>query len=201
MKINNEQERQAYIKAMTSPEMEAKAQAAIAEIIQFDSGRKRASAEALPGPLKEAFSLVKDITVGQWRVRPFYDIDFEFFAALEHPLDRMYKDAVEGKEISPAQERAMLSGKTGWQAAWIMTRPIDEVEALLNEPNGASALNAKARAEFSRLQPKVLAQIAGAIMRQVAIASSTAVGYEEESETEVAKSAENPTSPLLQKTG
>lgn len=176
-------------------------QEAVERIVRQDAAGHRAAAAALPGPLKEAFALAQGIPVGPWTVRPFYDIDFEFLAALDHPLSKMYRDALRGADTT-----AMFipSGYPMWEAAWVMTRDQDEVELMLSSPTGAQEMRNAAKKEFGRQPAKALGELFKAIMRQVEIGSSTTVQFENEPEQvegEAAKAKENPTLSPLQQTG
>lgn len=139
------------------------------------SSLNRASATALPGPLADAFAIAQDIVVGPYRIRAFFDIDYEFFAMLKHPLDEFFKQAVEGKE--PDVKKFLPSGMPAWQSFFIMTTPVDDIEKILQEPNGVEELNKQAKAKFSRLQPRALAALFEAVMKQINISNSTAVEH------------------------
>lgn len=178
---------------LTSPETEKKVEALVAELAAQDAVGKRAAAAALPGPLADAFALAQGIPVGPWTVRAFCDIDFEFLAALDHPLSRMYADALLGADTAAS---FLPTGLPVWQAAWVLTRDPDETEAMLSKPGGKGELSKLARKEFGKLPTKALAAFFVAIMKQVELSSSTAVKYEEaaeEKEGEEVKVAENPT--------
>lgn len=172
---------------------------AVARLAKGDELAKVAALTPMPGPLREAFALAQNIDVGEWKVRPFVDMDFEVLAVLDHPLERMYKQALSGVEPS---DIFLPTGLAMWQAAWVFTRDPDESERVLSLPNGKEELSKLARKEFGRLQTKALASLYVAIMKQVEVNSSTAVKYEAaKGEVEAAKAVSNPSSPLLQMTG
>lgn len=163
-----------------------------------DGATRRAIATALPGPLQDAFAPCQDVKCGPYMVRPFYDIDFEWFAMLNHPLDAMFKDAMEGRGEAAAESvtKMLPRGLPAWQAFWIMTHTVDEVEALLSKPEGVEELNRAAKKEFSRLQTKALTALYEAVMIQIQRSNQTAIEYGE-AETEAPAPAEGkPVVPL-----
>ena len=187
----------------TGPDPMADAIAAeVARLQEKDAPFLRAAAEVLPGPLADAFALAQDIPVGKYKVRAFVDRDFEFLRLLNHPLDTMYKDQLSGK-VSETQ--FVPSGLPMWQAAFMMTRPVIEVKALLKETGGVAKLNQLAEDEFADLPGRALTMLFEAVFRQILISSSTAVSYgvAEESDRgeEEAKAKENPPLDLRQATG
>lgn len=172
---------------------------AVARLASQDELGHVAALTPLPGPLREAFALAQDIEVGGYKVRPLVDMDFEVLAALNHPLERMYKQALSGLDPSDV---FLPTGLPMWQAAWVFTRDPDESEQVLSNPDGSNELSRLARKEFGKLQTKALGAIYLAIMKQVEVNSSTAVKYEPaKAEGEAAKAAQNPSSPLLRMTG
>ena len=122
-----------------------------------DNAGRRAAAEPLPGPLRDAFAIQPNITVGPFSVRPFYDIDFEFLALLQHPLHKMMT-ANEGDFVP--------RGPHAWELCWIMTRDPDEVEAVVKE-GGVDKLRASARKEFGKMRLPALGEISKAIVAQL----------------------------------
>lgn len=177
--------------------MKQASQEAAQRIQEQDALGHQAAAAVLPGPLKDAFALAQGIPVGQWTVRAFCDIDFEFLAALDHPLSRIYADALSGVETKAL---FLPTGLPCWQAAWVLTRDPDEVELLLSHPEGKEFLSQKARKEFGKLPTRALAALFGAIMKQVERSSSTTIEHEERKEGEEQKVKENPTSGHLRRT-
>ena len=183
---------------MNLESMKQASQEAAQRIHEQDALGHQAAAAVLPGPLRDAFALAQGIPVGQWTVRAFCDIDFEFLAALDHPLSRIYADALNGVE---SKALFLPTGLPCWQAAWVLTRDPDEVELLLSHPDGKQFLSQKARKEFGKLPTRGLATLFAAIMKQVERSSSTTIEHEERKEGEEAKVKENPTSGHLQRTG
>jgi hypothetical protein len=138
-----------------------------------DQKAAHALAAPLPGPLKEAFDPAQDIPVaGRWTVRPFYDIDYHWLALLEHPLERMMRDQVAGRDSSDVDFFPM--GPQMWTLAWVMTRPVKVVKAAMKD---RAKLREDAEDEFGTCRIGELQEIAKAVTRQVDRYWSTAVGY------------------------
>ena len=145
----------------------------------------------LPGPLKAAFDPAQDIPVGRWTVRPFYDRDYHWLAILEHPLERMMRDQVAGRESGGADFFPM--GPQMWTLAWVMTRPVKVVkEAMKNR----AKLAEDAEEEFGMCQIGELQEIAKAVTRQVERYWSTAIGYKNSpTKTEGGEASDAPANP------
>ena len=125
----------------------------------------------LPGALRDAFSPQQDIPVGKYRVRPFYDIDFEIMQQVGHPLAKM---AMGGARYGEKVED--LRGINAWIACWLLTHDVDEVDDTAQQ--GAEAVRKAARKEFSRLQLGGLLEISKAVLEQFSRYFSTVVGLE-----------------------
>ena len=173
---------------------------AVERIAKQDEIGKLAAAAPFPGPLREAFAVAQGIKVGPFTVRAFCDGDFEFLEALDHPLSKMYRDALRGIDTA---SMFIPSGPEMWVAAWLMTHDPDEADAMLSDPDGVKEIRLASKKEFSRLQMRALGELFKAIMRQVDNASTTVVQFEavDGGEGEEAKAKSNPTFPLHQKTG
>lgn len=139
----------------------------VARQAREDTAGRRAAAEPLPGPLRDAFSILPNIEVGPYSVRPFYDIDFEFLAMLEHPLHKMMT-ANEG-DFTPR-------GPHAWELCWILTRDADTVEGII-QGEGLKGLRAHAKKEFGKLRLPALAELSKAIVQQLTTYWSTVVAY------------------------
>ena len=144
--------------------------------VEDDAGR-RALAEPLPGPLRDALAIDGAIKVGRWSVRPFYDIDYEFLSMLDHPLYRMMRSAMAG---GPEPDDDMTPrGPTAWELAYILTREPDAVEAVIKE-GGVAALKENAKREFSRLRKlRELADLTAACVKQMGVYWSPVIAYGE----------------------
>jgi len=136
-----------------------------------DLAAVRAAATAKPGPLADIWASTPDIKVGEFVVRPFYDLDFEFFQDLDHPFAAFAMgnaDAIEG---------FVPRGPDAWQLIWVMTRPVAEVEALF-KTEGREAVKQAAKSEFGVYRLGALAALSEAVMKQLAVYASSVVGYE-----------------------
>ena len=130
-----------------------------------------ANATPMPGALRDAFSPQQDIEVGRYKVRPFYDIDFEVMQQVGHPLAKM---AMGGDRYGEKVED--LRGANAWIACWLLTHDVDEVDETAQK--GAEAVRKAARKEFSRLQLGGLLEISKAVLEQFSRYFSTVVGLE-----------------------
>jgi len=130
----------------------------------------RAAATPLPGALADVFAPRQDIEVGPYKIRPFYDVDFETMQLIEHPLAGVaLGDTKDAEEWRPR-------GPMAWQLFWVMTHSPEEVDALLAS-GGKDALAAKAKAEFSRQSLGALLALYHAVVRQLSIYAQAVVGY------------------------
>jgi len=118
-----------------------------------------ANAVPLPGALRDAFSPQQDIIVGKYKVRPFFDLDFEILQMCDHPLAKM---AMGGEKYG--EKIQDLRGTSAWLLCWLMTHDIDEVDEL--SLLGKEAVQKAARKEFSRLQLGGLLEISKAVLEQ-----------------------------------
>ena len=144
-----------------------------------DEVGKQALAAPLPGPLDKVFAPEQTVKVGRWTVQPFYDAHFEFLVALQHPLADMMQSVFGGGESKESPELdQMPRGPRAWELAWIMTRPIDDVEAVIKK-GGMDLVREQAKQEFSRLRLFDLIQLLQVIMAQVGVYWSPTKGYAE----------------------
>jgi hypothetical protein len=118
-----------------------------------------ANATPLPGALADAFSPDQNIIVGKYKVRPFYDLDFEILQMCEHPLAKM---ALGGERYG--EKIQDLRGASAWLACWLLTHDVDEVDEVSQQ--GKEAVQKAARREFSRLQLGGLLEISKAVLDQ-----------------------------------
>jgi hypothetical protein len=123
-----------------------------------------------PGVLADVFKTQPDIEVGKYKVRPFYDLDFEFLQELGHPFATFaVGDTREIDEFVPR-------GPKAWQLFWIMTTPVVEVEALFKS-GGVKGVEDASRAEFGQYQLGALFSIYKAVVSQLMIYAKSVVGY------------------------
>ena len=174
-----------------TPEIQAVIDAKVKEQRLADEAGLKAAAVPFPGPTREAFALNQHIEVGQWKIRPFYDIDIEFLSQLKHPLHDMMQAGMRG---DPVQESFTPRGPEAWVLAWILTHPIEDTEKRLLEDGKIEELKRLARAEFSRLQLPAIAQIVTAAITQMKIYYSPVLGYGEAKTNAEGEQSANPPS-------
>lgn len=159
-----------------------------------------AMADPLPGPLKEAFAPDLTVAVGEHRLRPFYDADFEMLAMLNHPLQKMMESAMEdGKE----PDLPLPRGPQAWQAIWLLTTDIDAAEDMFRQ--GVDKVKEAARLKFSRKGIHELAQLYTGVVKQMSRYWNPVLAYgpaEAEAAPGEEKPAANPsTAPLSTASG
>jgi hypothetical protein len=142
------------------------------EQLQVEERRRRTLVQAgmtpFPGPAKDAFALSPEIEVGKFKVRPFYDIDFELLAEIKHPL---YDACIKlDKEASIASR-----GPQAWQLCWLFTHTPEEGEAAVKD----GTLDSEAKAEFSKMQLKGLTALQEVIYHQLELYWAPMMSYEE----------------------
>jgi hypothetical protein len=145
-----------------------------------DNLAKGAVAAVLPGPLRAAFAQQQDIEVGDFRVRPFYDADFETLEQLGNPLVQMIALSFNGQESeqeSAAIIRKCSRGQHAWDICHILTTDPEAVDATLRA-GGITALRAEAKKRFGMRMPTgMLLQIVNAGMTQMNRSWDTMIGY------------------------
>ncbi len=149
-----------------TPEFEQRVQEGIAQQQAEDRAGAEAAAVPFPGPLHDVYAGQQEIPVlgGRWKVRMFWDADFETLEQLNHPLASFLAAAMVGKtqDINGYTGR----GVTAWQVNWILTRPVRVVSEFIRQ-QGPSALTDKAREEFGELQLHELSHFIGPVMEQL----------------------------------
>jgi len=123
-----------------------------------------ASAEALPGPAREAFSPCPDIKVGPYDVRACYDGDIEYLSLLGHPLHEMRLQA-QMEKSADIPNLYQPTGPMAWQLCWLFTRSLDEIDGVV-EKGGLDAFKSAAKKEFSRWGLSELIQLSEACITQ-----------------------------------
>lgn len=155
------------------PELPPQVRELVEKARREDAAASQALSEPNPGVLRDVFAVQPDIPVGKYRVRPFYDRDHEFLAALNHPLEDMVKSAMQGKDSAVD---FLPTGAPAWQLCWIMTRPVKEVSKFVRE-RGLDALRESAADEFGECQLGALAAICLAVTRQMSTYIRSVVAY------------------------
>lgn len=123
-----------------------------------------------PGALAGVFATRKDIAVGKYSVRPFYDRDFELLQELGHPFAK----AATGDTAIIAD--FVPRGELAWQLYWIMTRPLKEVVAKFKEV-GAEGVKEMAAAEFGEYQLGALFALYMPVLTQITLCAESVIGY------------------------
>lgn len=138
---------------------------------------KQASAEPLPGPVRDAFSINPSVKCGDYTVRACLDYDIELLSNLKHPLNEMRLAVIasEGREVP---ELFKPSGSMAWELCFIFTTPIDELEEIVDRV-GVEGLKLAAKKRFSRLQPSGLSVLSAACIKQYLASWNPALAYGE----------------------
>jgi len=134
-----------------------------------------ASAEALPGPVRDAFSPCPVIMVGEYSVHPCYDGHIEYLSLLEHPLNQMRLEAQMNPE-SEVQNQYQPTGPAAWQLCYLFTHTLDEIDDLV-EKGGLDALKRAAKRQFSRLQMGALIKLSEAAIQQYGLYWAPVLSY------------------------
>lgn len=135
----------------------------------------QANAVPLPGALRDAFATAPEIEVGPYKIRPFYDADFEFLQELNHPLHEMIVASQAGKTMDTTNRKR----STFWELFYLFTHPIDEIDSLFARgKEGIAELRSCARKEFSRLQGPAVMALDAAIGKQLERYFDPCIGYE-----------------------
>ena len=151
-------------------DIESKVAATIAQQRSEDAAGKFAASLALPGPLVDVFAPQPDIKVGKYTVRPFFDADFEYLQFLKHPF------AAFAVGQTAALETFVPRGPEAWQLFWIMTNPVETVDAEFSN-HGEAGVKAAAKKEFGSYQLGALFALYQAVVKQLTIYASSVVGY------------------------
>ena len=131
---------------------------------------KFAASLALPGPLVDVFAPQPAIQVGKYSVRQFFDADFEYLQFLKHPF------AAFAVGQTAALQSFIPRGPEAWQLFWIMTNPVETVDAEFAN-HGEAGVKAAAKREFGSYQLGALFALYQAIVKQLTIYASSVVGY------------------------
>lgn len=137
---------------------------------QEDAVGKFAASLALPGPLVDIFAPQPAIQVGKYSVRPFFDADFEYLQLLKHPF------AAFAVGQTASLESFIPRGPEAWQLFWIMTNPVETVDAEFAN-HGEAGVKSAAKKEFGNYQLGALFALYQAIVKQLTTYASSVVGY------------------------
>jgi hypothetical protein len=151
--------------------------ALVADVIEKREASAQAAATPLPGPLTDAFAIPPEIKVGKWFVSPFLEGHFELLSALQHPLYDLLIAMFSGKQ---SVSDYFPSGRKMWELCYLFTHPLEDSEQLVK--SGADKFTDAARKEFSRFPTAAMILMHKAIVKQVLLASSTAIAFGNEEE-------------------
>ena len=154
----------------------------LADAAERREASARAAATPLPGPLADAFIPHPDIKVGNYTVRAFCEADYEYLQSLEHPIVDMLIAAFSGKE---SQSDYFASGQKAWELCYLLTRPIDDLDAQFK--NGVQWVKDAAKKEFSKMPFGAPSIIHAAALKQVMDAGKTAIAYGSSEDSEGSK--------------
>lgn len=176
---------------------EAEIQERLDDYKVLDMAGAEAEAAALPGASLAAFAPVQDVVVGPYRIRPVYDVDFEFLTHLGHLFANFAQGNTEGfKGFVPR-------GQEAWTLFWLFTNPPEEVEKALADPErGVEWVRAQAKAQFDRNNLAKNLVLYRGIVQQMMVYAGVAIRYEPVgSATEEGAAAPNPTASQQPPTG
>ena len=157
------------------PEIQAKVAETQRQQAAEDAIGMNAATTALPGPTRDIYAVVPNITAGPFSVRRFVDRDFIFLAMLDHPLNRFTAMADGSYTLEP-------TGPLAWQLFWLLTRPVSEVKEQFK--HGAESVKEAAADTFGELQLYALADLLTAAAKQMTIYASAHLEYEAKTEGE-----------------
>lgn len=146
-----------------------------------------------PGNLREAYIEPQDVKVLGFTVRPFYDGDIDTLQALDHPLHLMLD---KNSQVQWGDDIQSTRGQKAWNLCYLLTTPIEEVEAMVETTaDWRPAFEKAARIKFRKHQWKDLVQLQAAIVAQFVSSFSTVVGMEETDEKGEKKTLSSVESP------
>jgi len=130
---------------------------------------KQANSTALPGPLRDAFAPIPEITVGKYVVRPFRDRDCEYLQFLDNKLSGHFHE-------KPVTVMELIQGQTAWELCYLFTHPFKEVKALFKSV-GPEAVKQAAEDEFEEMSLEGHLEIIKAVMLQMERYWSPVIGH------------------------
>ena len=165
--------------------------------IEDEAGRQ-ACAVPMPGPVADALAIPQEIAVGTYKVRPFYDADFEFLQQLKHPFFYSMTAGLQGK-AAPETTTDAVRGPHAWNLCYLMTHSVEEGE----EQIAKGTLAETAKGCFSKSQMDVLFPLHQAIQTQMTRywGPVLSFGADTEKKKEEAKASANPPLSVVPLTG
>lgn len=150
-----------------SPAIQAKELAT--EVVLTEQAHKRASADPLPGPLKEAFC-DGPITVGGKTVYKVVPRHFAALKALDSPLISVLQDVVQTGKVDTE-----FTDEQAWEICWIFTHTGKEVREILAK--GANAVKEASQTEVGDAEDYPVNLVTMAVMEQLKRHLATAVKF------------------------
>jgi hypothetical protein len=150
-------------------EMDVQAKGLATEVILTEQASKRASADPLPGPLKEVFCDGPIEIAGKivYKVVPRY---FAALKALDSPIISMLQDVVQTGKVDTE-----LTDEQAWEICWIFTHTGKEVRAVLDK--GPKCLKEASQNEVGDSDDYPVNLVTIAVMEQLKRHLSTAMKH------------------------
>lgn len=161
-----------------------------------DLAGKRALAEALPGPLKDAFALAPDIQCGPYAVRRFRDGDFRILAALKHPFNEFLRATMLG-DVTGGGVKLEVAGDDCLVLAYVFTEEPRKIKDMLAQPTGAKEVLEAAQDKFEELRLAGRAELMNAIIQQAGVYATANIGYGQDEKGPDGESRPNPPSSAV----
>lgn len=142
----------------------------VAEIQEKRASVMEANAAPFPGSTRDAFSIVPDIKVDKYSIRPFYDGDYDILTELNNPLSELMAANIEGRE---AKKDYVPRGQPAYEICYLFTTAIEDAVKEIKD----GTFKENARNSFFKLRLAGLIEIHNAVMKQLGIYWSTTIGY------------------------
>jgi hypothetical protein len=153
-----------------------------------DVAGREAASRPFPGTTKEAFNLFPEIQVADFKVRPFYDGDFDILESINHPFIAWMMS----NEAEKKNRLYKIQGRAAWQIMWLLTTPIEEIEKECDDGTLKDSIEKKPRKIFGRMRFEAINAIHDAIFRQVSIYWNSSAAYRDKENGEAGGSGNPP---------
>lgn len=139
-----------------------------------DKAEGQSAATPLPAATRAAFSITPEIPVGNFKVRRFLDGDIDNLEGMDHPFGKLIVAVMSGEKES--KNTFVPRGKWAWILCWMMTRPIEEVDAVIAE-KGIKGITEEAAKVFRKSTFGDLAAVVQAVIEQFNVYCAPVLGY------------------------
>ena len=139
-----------------------------------DKVEGQSAATPLPAATRAAFSITPEIPVGNFKVRRFLDGDIDNLEGMDHPFGKLIVAVMSGEKES--KNTFVPRGKWAWILCWMMTRPIEEVDAVIAE-KGIKGITEEAAKVFRKSTFGDLAAVVQAVIEQFNVYCAPVLGY------------------------